>query len=86
MSETNENEITKKKPVAHIPKLRTPQTIADDHKQPLLAVLSAIHLNNIIPTAFANDIPVFNNEQEERIVASFFRMSRKAAIKKAKGE
>lgn len=61
------NHMAKKKIAKTIPKLRTPQSISEATKRPLHEVLNAIFLNNIIPTAFADDIPVFNSEQQERI-------------------
>lgn len=69
--------MAKKKTTNTIAKLNTARTIAESAKRPLHEVLSVIFLNKIIPSAFADDVAIFNNEKAEQIASLLPTRTRK---------
>jgi hypothetical protein len=74
-----------KKPDRYIPSLCTTRTIADSTGRSLATVLSVIHLHSILPTAFADDIPLFDQDAELKIVALLSVRRRKRKPPAVKG-
>ena len=60
---------TDKKQEKPIPSLWTPRLLAEQSGKSLWKILNVIHLHSIIPAAFADEIPLFVQEDADRIFA-----------------
>ena len=54
--------------ISSIPRLNTPRSIADDNNLTITRVLSVIFVFQILPTALADETPLFDSEASREII------------------